>query len=168
MPETRGAGQEIQSDILEAIRKSQEAVVDAIKRWADTVQSIMPTIPTPNLPYSDKVPKPEDLMASAYNFTEELLDRPAEVRGGPARGSQAAAWRRGRPGGQEGRHQVAPSMRGGPGFPAPPRIGTLTFTALPLPGARCQIPGTRGWKPWELSSAPGASSPTCRCASSRI
>jgi hypothetical protein len=73
MPETGGSGQEIQSDVLEAIRKSQEAVVDAIKRWADTVQSIMPSIPTPDLPYSDKLPKPEDLVASAYNFTEELL-----------------------------------------------------------------------------------------------
>ena len=32
MPETRSTGQEIQSEILDMVRKSQDAVVDAIKR----------------------------------------------------------------------------------------------------------------------------------------
>ena len=41
--------------------------------WADAVQSITPSIPTPNLPYSDKLPKPEELVANAYNFAEQLL-----------------------------------------------------------------------------------------------
>ena len=55
------------------LRKSQEAVVDAIKLWANSVQSITASIPTPNLPYSDKLPKPEEFVASAYDFTEQLL-----------------------------------------------------------------------------------------------
>ena len=73
MPETRSTGQEIQSEILDMLRKSQEAVVDAIKLWANAVQSITASIPTPNLPYSDKLPKPEEFVASAYDFTEQLL-----------------------------------------------------------------------------------------------
>ena len=73
MPETRRTGQEIQSEILDMLRKSQEAVVDAIKLWADSVQSITASIPTPNLPYSDKLPKPEEFVASAYDFAEQLL-----------------------------------------------------------------------------------------------
>jgi hypothetical protein len=48
-------------------------VVDAIKRWADTVQSITPSIPVPTLPYADKLPTPEELVASAYDFAEHLL-----------------------------------------------------------------------------------------------
>ena len=73
MTETRSTGQEIQTEVLGAVRKSQEMLVDAIKRWADTVQSITSFIPTPNLPYSDKLPKPEELVANAYNFAEQLL-----------------------------------------------------------------------------------------------
>ena len=73
MPETRSTGQEIQSEILDMLRKSQEALVDAIKLWADAVQSITSVIATPNLPYSDKLPKPEELVANAYDFAEQLL-----------------------------------------------------------------------------------------------
>ena len=73
MTETRNAGQEIQSEILNTVRKSQDAVVDAIKRWAEAVQSITPSIPTPNLPYVDKLPKPEEFVANAYDFAEQLL-----------------------------------------------------------------------------------------------
>jgi hypothetical protein len=65
MAETRTTTQEVQAEILDTVRKSQDAVVDAIKRWADTVQSITPSIPVPNLPYADKLPKPEELVASA-------------------------------------------------------------------------------------------------------
>ena len=47
--------------------------MDAIKRWADAVQSLTPSIPVPNLPYADKLPKPEELVANAYDFAEQLL-----------------------------------------------------------------------------------------------
>jgi hypothetical protein len=73
MPETRATGQEIQSQILDMVRKSQEAAVDAIKLWADAVQSITSSTPTPNLPYSNKVPTLDELVASVYNFAEQLL-----------------------------------------------------------------------------------------------
>jgi hypothetical protein len=73
MADTRTTSQEVQGEILDAVRKSQEAMVDAIKRWAETVQSITPSLPVPNLPYSDKLPKPEDIVANAYDFAEQLL-----------------------------------------------------------------------------------------------
>ena len=73
MAETRTTTQEVQAEILDTVRKSQDALVDAIKRWAETVQSITPSIPVPSLPYADKLPKPEDLLASAYDFAEQLL-----------------------------------------------------------------------------------------------
>jgi hypothetical protein len=65
--------QEIQSEILDAVRKGQDAMLDAIKQWADTVHSITPSIPVPSLPYADKLPNPEELVASAYDFAEQLL-----------------------------------------------------------------------------------------------
>jgi hypothetical protein len=73
MTETRTAGQEVQGEILNTVRKSQDAVVDAIKRWAEAVQSMTPSMPMPSLPYSDKLPKPEEFVANAYDFAEQLL-----------------------------------------------------------------------------------------------
>jgi hypothetical protein len=73
MTDTRTAGQEVQGEILNTVRKSQDAVVDAIKRWADAVQSMTPSVPVPSLPYTDKLPRPEEFVASAYDFAEQLL-----------------------------------------------------------------------------------------------
>ena len=73
MSETRIPGQELQDEILKTVRKSQEAVIDAIKAWADTVQSITPKLPAVNVPLADRLPKPEDVVANAYDFAEQLL-----------------------------------------------------------------------------------------------
>jgi hypothetical protein len=72
-------GQDIQGEVLNTIRKSQAAIVDAIERWATTVQSLKPELPGLNLPFADslnvadKLPKPEELVKTAYDFAEQLL-----------------------------------------------------------------------------------------------
>ena len=65
--------QDVQDEILNTVRKSQETVIDAIKSWVETVQSITPKIPSVQLPGVDQLPKPEDVVASAYDFAEQLL-----------------------------------------------------------------------------------------------
>ena len=65
--------QELQEEFLATIRKSQETVIDAIKTWVEAVQSITPKLPTVDLPFVDKLPKPEELVANAYDFAEQLL-----------------------------------------------------------------------------------------------
>ena len=65
--------QDLQDEFLSTIRKSQETVIDAIKTWVETVQSITPKIPSVQVPGADKLPKPEEVVASAYNFAEQLL-----------------------------------------------------------------------------------------------
>jgi len=57
MTDTRSTGQEIQTEVLGAVRKSEEMLADAMKLWADTVQS----------------PKPEEFVAGAYDFAEQML-----------------------------------------------------------------------------------------------
>jgi hypothetical protein len=57
--------QQIQDEILNTIRKSQETVVDAIQTWVETVQSITPKLPSVQVPLADKLPKPEDVVAGA-------------------------------------------------------------------------------------------------------
>lgn len=73
MSDTKTATQELQGEVLKTVRKSQETVVDAIQMWADAVQAIKPPLPELNVPFSDKLPKPEDLVSGAYDFAEQLL-----------------------------------------------------------------------------------------------
>jgi hypothetical protein len=70
MPSTQ---QEVQDEILSTVRKSQETVIEAIKTWVETVQSITPKLPSVNVPGADKLPKPEEVVANAYDFAEKLL-----------------------------------------------------------------------------------------------
>jgi len=65
--------QEIQEEFLSSVRKSQEIVLDAIHTWVETVQSVTPKLPTAQLPFADYLPKPEEAVASAYDFAEALL-----------------------------------------------------------------------------------------------
>ena len=73
MAATRTPGQQVQDDILKTVQTSQEAVLDAIKAWADAVQSITPKLPAVNPPFADKLPRPEEVVANAYDFAEQLL-----------------------------------------------------------------------------------------------
>jgi len=73
MTEDRTVGREVQEEILNTVRKSQAAVVEAIQTWASTVQSITPALPELNVPFTEKLPKPQELIASAYDFAEQLL-----------------------------------------------------------------------------------------------
>ena len=65
--------QDLQEEFLNAVRKSEETVIEAVKAWAETVQSIMPKVPSVQVPGADKLPKPEEVVASAYDFAEQLL-----------------------------------------------------------------------------------------------
>lgn len=39
----------------------------------DTVQTITPKIPTVDVPFADRLPKPQDVVASGYDFAQKLL-----------------------------------------------------------------------------------------------
>ena len=65
--------QDLQNEVLNTVRKSQETVIDALKTWVEAVQSITPKVPAVDMPFADKLPKPEEVVASAYDFAEQLL-----------------------------------------------------------------------------------------------
>ena len=73
MSDTNTAGQELQGEILKTVRKSQDAVVEAIQMCADAVQAIRPPLPEVSIPFAEKLPKPEELVAGTYDFVEQLL-----------------------------------------------------------------------------------------------
>jgi hypothetical protein len=65
--------QDLQNEVLNTVRKSQETVIDALKTWVETVQSITPKVPAVDMPFADKLPRPEEVVAGAYDFAEQLL-----------------------------------------------------------------------------------------------
>ena len=71
--DTHTVGEQVQEEILKRVRSSQSAVVEAIQTWTRTVQSITPALPDLNLSFAEKLPKPQELIASAYDFAEQLL-----------------------------------------------------------------------------------------------
>ena len=76
-----------QDEVLAATRKSQEALVAAVKNWLETVRTAtpkvisvyapltdrLPRLSPVSLPFADKLPTPQDAVASAYDLAEELL-----------------------------------------------------------------------------------------------
>src|SRR6266436_1200757 len=65
--------QELQDQFLAIVRKGQEIALDAIKSMVDTVATITPKIPTVDVPFADQLPKPQDVVASGYDFAQKLL-----------------------------------------------------------------------------------------------
>ena len=64
---------DLPEEFLAATRKSQEAMIRAIRTWVETVQSITPKVPSVQVPFADRLPKPEEVVANAYDFAEKLL-----------------------------------------------------------------------------------------------
>ena len=73
MTDPRTATQELQAQILDSIRKGQDAVVDALRTWAEAVHSLTPSLPVSAVPFADKLPKPRDLVEDAFDFAAQLL-----------------------------------------------------------------------------------------------
>ena len=73
MASTTTTQQELQDQFLSIVSKSQEMALDAIKSMVDTVQTITPRIPAVDVPFADRLPKPQDVVASGYDFAQKLL-----------------------------------------------------------------------------------------------
>jgi len=73
MASTSTVTKELQDQFLASVRKSQEVALDAIKTMVDTIQNITPKVPSVSVPFADRLPKPEDVVANGYDFAEQLL-----------------------------------------------------------------------------------------------
>jgi hypothetical protein len=73
MTEARTMSRELQDEVLNTVRHSQTAVIEAIQTWTSTVQSITLKLPDLNMPFTDKMPKPQEFIANAYDFAEQLM-----------------------------------------------------------------------------------------------
>ena len=64
---------DLQAEFLDTIRASQETVVEAVKTWVDTVRAVTPGVPFARVPLVAKLPTPESVVTSTYDFAEKLL-----------------------------------------------------------------------------------------------
>jgi hypothetical protein len=64
---------ELGDGFLSTTRKSQEILIEALQTWVDTIQAFIPKVPSVQIPFADRLPKPEDVVANYYDFAAQLL-----------------------------------------------------------------------------------------------
>ena len=68
---------ELQDEFINAIRKSQETVVQAVRTWANMAQSVTPKVPSVPMPLADKLPRPEEVVRRRLRLRREAARQPA-------------------------------------------------------------------------------------------
>jgi hypothetical protein len=64
---------ELEEGFLSTTRKSQEIMLEALKTWVDTIQAFTPRMRPIHIPFADRLPKADDVVANTYDFAEQLL-----------------------------------------------------------------------------------------------
>jgi 3-methyladenine DNA glycosylase AlkC len=64
----------IHDQVIDAIKKSQEATLKVISAWSESVAKIAPKLPEmPKLPLVDSLPKPDEISEKFFKFAQDLL-----------------------------------------------------------------------------------------------
>jgi hypothetical protein len=79
MPTEKDPTQEIQTQVLDGIRKSQEAVIDGMRAWTETIQQLVPGTGQSALPRTDQLPSPAEVVDSVFDFAAQLLNAQREL-----------------------------------------------------------------------------------------
>ena len=69
---TKSATDDLQVQVLDTIRKGQEAVVDGLRSWTEAAEQFVPRTATA-WPGAERYPSPAQLVDTAYDFAAELL-----------------------------------------------------------------------------------------------
>ena len=68
---TKSATDDLQVQVLDTIRKGQEAVVDGLRSWTEAAEQFVPK--TAAWPGADRYPSPAEIIDTTYDFAFELL-----------------------------------------------------------------------------------------------
>jgi len=79
MPTEKDPTQELQAQVLDGIRKSQEAVIDGMRTWAETIQQLAPSTSQAVSARTDQLPTPAEVVDSVFDFAAQLLDAQREL-----------------------------------------------------------------------------------------
>ncbi len=72
----KNASNEVQDQVLDSIRKSQEAAIAALRNWTEAVEQLTPK--GSFRPLTENLPSPTELVDSVFDFTGELLQAQRE------------------------------------------------------------------------------------------
>jgi hypothetical protein len=71
---TTDENKNIQDQVLNAIKESQDAALQAVSAWSEIVAKLDPKLPDmPKLPMAEALPKPSKLSDQYFEFAQQLL-----------------------------------------------------------------------------------------------
>jgi hypothetical protein len=69
----------VQSQVLEAIKRSQDATLKIVSAWSENVAKVTTHLPElPKLPLVDTLPKPGELSDQYFEFAQQLMSSQQE------------------------------------------------------------------------------------------
>lgn len=69
----------VQDQILEAIKRSQDATLKIVSAWSESVAKLTPQLPEmPKMPMIDALPKPDEVSDKFFEFAQELMNAQQE------------------------------------------------------------------------------------------
>ena len=61
----------LEDQVLETVKQGQEAVVKAVRTWADASKNLIPDLPP--LPFADQLPNTTEMVDNVFAFADKLL-----------------------------------------------------------------------------------------------
>ena len=61
----------LEDQVLETVKQGQEAIVKAVRTWADASKNLIPDLPP--LPFADQLPNTTEIVENAFAFADKLL-----------------------------------------------------------------------------------------------
>jgi 3-methyladenine DNA glycosylase AlkC len=64
----------IHDQVIDAIKKSQDATLKVVSAWSESVAKLAPKLPEmPKLPLAEHLPKPDEISDKFFKFAQEIL-----------------------------------------------------------------------------------------------
>jgi hypothetical protein len=68
------ASAHVQEQVLEALKRSQDATLQIVSAWSESVAKVAPQLPEmPKLPFVDALPQPGELSDTFFDFAQKLM-----------------------------------------------------------------------------------------------
>jgi hypothetical protein len=61
----------LEDQVLETVKQGQEAIVKAVRTWADASKNLIPDLPP--LPFSDQLPATSEIVENAFAFVDKIM-----------------------------------------------------------------------------------------------
>ena len=61
----------LEDQVLETVKQGQEAIVKAVRTWADASKNLIPDLPP--MPFADQLPGTTEIVEGAFAFCDKLL-----------------------------------------------------------------------------------------------